>query len=185
MIYYSTPYRSDKNIGKYYNDFMSLIPNDDDWVCFTDADTMFLTPFFGQLIEESTSQKKYDVLTCFTNRIGNPKQNVELLDFSIKNDDIQHHRAVAEMVQQKYGSKIEDFDSWKSHAYGKANMSGMLILRKKKVWNDCKFIDGNLGVDNAFHEETRKNGYKVGIIKGLYIYHWYRGGNSTKTEHLK
>jgi hypothetical protein len=134
------------------------------------------------ITEKSTN---FEVFTCFTNRIGNPKQNVINAGYIPQTDDITEHRVIATQVMQKYGSQVEDFDSFKAHAYGTSKFSGMLILLKKKVWNDCKFKEGALGVDNAFHASVLEKGYKVGLIKGLYIYHWYRGGNSNQTAHLK
>ena len=51
MIYHRTVWATDKNIGAAYNREMELLPNDSDYACFLDADAMFLTPYFGSLIE--------------------------------------------------------------------------------------------------------------------------------------
>ena len=37
MIYYTVPYDSNKNIGEYYNNFVDIVPNDNDYICFIDA----------------------------------------------------------------------------------------------------------------------------------------------------
>ena len=32
MIYYTVPYDSNKNIGEYYNNFVDIVPNDNDYI---------------------------------------------------------------------------------------------------------------------------------------------------------
>jgi len=197
MIYYSVPYTNDKNIGKYYNSFVDLLPNDEDWVCFIDADTIFLTPNYGHLIEEAIKYNtNFSVFTCFTNRIGNPKQSVHNLDMKLNceeyeqyrkiynGDKIDEHRKIAKEIQDKYGSKVIDMDEFLSNTYGDALLSGVMIMAQKKTIKDTPFKEeGMLGVDNSFHKDLQAKGLKIGLMKGLYIYHWHRGGKNT-THHL-
>ena len=51
MVYYHTPYDVNGNIGRYYNQVMSELPNLSDWVVFTDRDTWFPHPHYGKIIE--------------------------------------------------------------------------------------------------------------------------------------
>ena len=63
----------------------------------------------------------------------------------------------------------------------------MLFIIKKSAWNKiggCK-SNGMLGVDNEIHMNIKKHGMKLYRIDGLYVYHWYRGGNKYDTSHLK
>jgi len=187
MIYYTTPYNTEKNIGEYYNKFISLLPNDDDWACFRDGDTTFLTSNYGSVIEEAIKNNpQFSAFTCFTNRIGNPKQMLDTLNYPLcdKSDDIRKHREISQQVHAQYGASVMDLDEWKSNIYPDALMSGFLFLVTKKTATEIKFEqEGMLGVDNSFHKRLQEKGLKIGIMKGVYLYHWHRGGENT-TNHL-
>lgn len=197
MIYYTSPYNTQKNIGVYYNYFVKSMYKDDDWVCFVDGDTIFLTEDYGDIIEQITNQnKEFKIFTCLTNRIGNPKQLVHNLDMNISeenkqknnmvfdSDDIAEHRKIAKKIQEKYKSKVVDLDSILSNIYTDSLLSGVMILSQKKTLKKLLFNEsGMLGVDNEFHKKAKSQGLKIGLMQGVYIYHWYRGGVKT-TNHL-
>lgn len=42
-----------------------------------------------------------------------------------------------------------------------------------------------LRVDNDIHAKIKKKKLKFGLIKGLYVYHWYRNGDKNYIKHLK
>jgi len=69
-IHYSTPFSTEKNIGKAYNEFMELVP-DGDWVCIRDCDTLFLRSDCGQQIEAIINRhgNDYKLISCMTNRL--------------------------------------------------------------------------------------------------------------------
>ena len=49
------------------------------------------------------------------------------------------------------------------------------MLFPKRVWlQTAGFKDGFLGVDNDFDKQVRELGYGTYIMKGVYVYHWYR-----------
>src|SRR5690606_39000182 len=69
-VFYSTPFRSDKNIGQANNGFIELLP-DNAWVCLTDADACFMHPDFGTKIEQIIiDNPDFDLIGCTTNRLG-------------------------------------------------------------------------------------------------------------------
>ena len=72
MIYYFSPFNSQKQIGKSHNEHCSLVPNDDDWICITDSDVLFLRPDTKTQIEEimNIHGDKFQVFGCLTNRIA-------------------------------------------------------------------------------------------------------------------
>ena len=41
-----------------------------------------------------------------------------------------------------------------------------------------------LGVDNMIHKDLEAHGLKTMVMNGVYVYHWYRGGDSFNTSHL-
>jgi len=181
MIYYKTVWDTDKNIGKAYNREMELLPNDSDYACFLDGDAMFLTPYFGKVIESVVDEyPECGVFTCMTNRVACDWQIPDKVDW--ESDDIKYHRHIAQVHELVYGNDVEDV-TYKP----KTNvLSGVLILIRKDVWRKIGgFIDGMLGVDNALHWACQKHGEPVYLMLGVYVYHFYRGGNRNDTEHLK
>jgi len=175
MIYYRTPYSLDKRLDEYYNAEMALLPNDDDWCCFLDGDAMFLTPDFGHQIQEIvTENTEYDLFTCMTNRVGTKYQCVEDM---WQTNDIEKHREVAEYYNGN--DLILDITTY-------APLSGVMILLNKKAWRESGGFThkGMLGVDNSIHYNVRNAGMKVGLMLGVYVYHWYRGGDAKNKAHL-
>jgi len=172
MIYYSTPYRTDKNIGKYYNDFMSLL-GENDWACFVDGDTMFTTPFFGKQIEDCI--KEDAVYTAVTNRVGTSYQVIG--DWN--NNDLEYHRKLGQTLSDTKYRDLKDITN-------ESPLSGVLILLSKKLWKEVGgFSEGALGVDNSIHIRAREHSKKVYLMEGVYLLHYYRGGDRKKTDHLK
>jgi len=179
MIYYSIPWDSNKNIADAYNRVMETLPSDDDFACFIDADAMFLHPMFGKQLSDIVH--KYPdcgLFTATTNRIGCDWQRAG----AIGSDDIKDHREFAHSVYQvQYDSVTEA-----PHASTKKLMSGVLIMIKKSLWKKIGGFkgDGMLGVDNQLHIDVSNAGEKILLMDGVYIYHWYRGGNKSDIAHL-
>lgn len=177
-VFYNVPWNSDKNIGVAYNEFASLVP-DDAWVCFMDADTIPTTAFYGKIVEDIISDNpEVRAFTCVTNRIGCPWQLAEGADWS--NDDMRYHREFGQAQYDKYKTKVVDMTNM-NHP-----MSGLFMCIHKSVWDKMGGASekGMLGIDQDIHRRIRKAGYKVWLAKGLYVYHWYRGGDKKDKSHL-
>ena len=177
MIYYFTPYSTEKNIGKYYNDCLEMIP-DGCWACFVDGDAMFTTPNFGHQLEEIINEyKDFDLFTCVTNRVGTRYQCVDGL-WNV--EDMTTHRNVGKMLQLNKRLVVEDITDY-------APLSGVLMLVKKSAWKESQGFKeaGLLGVDNSIHYAIRNIGGKVGLMHGIYVQHYYRGGIPQNNDHLK
>jgi hypothetical protein len=187
MVYNFTPYcpKTDgKNLGAYYNKYMELLPNDDDWAILMDHDILFTTyDWYNQICDiiEKNDGKIDDLgmLVVMTNRIGNAYQKV-YNPMLAKSNDIQIHR--------KYGQKVynEKYDTLRRFSQG--GMSGLVMVLKKSVWREAGgFMDeGILGVDNNFHSKLRKKLNKeIYIMEGVYVYHWYRNNVHEDKKHLQ
>jgi uncharacterized membrane protein len=177
MIYYYTPYSVKKNIGEYYNDCMAITPFGS-WACFVDGDAMFTTPNFGHHLQQIIDyHNEYDLFTCVTNRVGTKYQCVEGM---WEVDDMTTHRNVGKFLQQNKGMEVVDITN-------NAPMSGVLMLVKKSAWfNSDRFKEaGMLGIDNSIHYAIRNMGGKVGLMKGVYVMHYYRGGDMSNKSHLE
>jgi len=181
MIYYSTPYSTDKKLGKYYNSFMELLPKDDDFACFVDGDTIFTTPSYGHTIEKVIAENtKVSCFTCYTNRVACLEQIAPGVD--TESNDINYHRNFGTTLENIYGSYCSDITVLKDGQY----ISGCMILLKKELWRKLDGFDesGMLGVDTNLHRKIRMAEEKIYLMHGVYIYHWYRWPNCTDKSHL-
>ena len=173
MIYTFIPYSEERppKLGDAYNKFMELLPNDNDWACLIDHDVMFTRKnWFHQLNDIIKKHPEYDCFVAMTNRIGSPWQKRGDLKNS---NDIIEHRKLGEKIQKEQYDKVVN-------PPGKSLFSGFLILVKKGIWKKVKFgfgQDGSAGVDNEFHKRLKHAGFKVGLMLGVYVYHYGYGIN--------
>jgi len=160
-----------KDIGWVYNKYMERLASDEDWACFLDHDAMFTTTdWFTQLEDIIAENPQYGLLSAITNRTGNTEQKVANIDYD--NNDICYHRRIGTMAQEQNRTTVTDVSKTRS-------ISGVVMLVKKAVWRRAGgFARGFLEVDNDFHQRVVNVGEKVGIMKGVYVYHWYRFENS-------
>jgi len=136
-IYYFTPYSLDKNLGAAYNQYMELLPSDDDWACFLDGDTMFLTFDWGHLIQNAVeSHPEAGMFTCYTNRVNNPNQCYR--KYFSENRNIVAHRNIAKVCRETCKNRVKELTR---------SISGMMMIIQKKTWKQFPFIEGIIGVD--------------------------------------
>lgn len=164
-IFYSNPFRTDKNIGGAYNEFIkSLKAEDDDWIVLQDGDMMFLTPDWGQRIEEAltTDGNNFGLVGCYTNRIKSScqlHQGVVSEDFNIKN----HYQIALGYT----GKGIQEVKS--------QVIAGFFMAFQYKTWKSVGgFTPNNISCDAIFNSKVREAGMKVGLIRSLYVFHIYR-----------
>lgn len=177
-VYYNIPWSSEKNLGKAYNEFAALVP-EDGWICFMDADTMPTTPDYGRIIESIIVQHPdVEAFTCATNRVSCKWQIAKGSDWY--NDDMRYQRIFGANQFERYGCAVEDVTDKKQ------KMSGHFLCIKKSLWTAIGGVaeGGMLGIDNDLHRRIQDSGHKLYIAPGLYLYHWYRGGNRRYVQHL-
>ena len=176
-IYHFIPWNSDKNIGKSYNEIMSIIGSND-WVCFLDGDAVHTTHFFGSRIEEVIQNNpSYSMFTCYTNRVGCKYQIAPNVHWG--NNDQSYHRTIGENLWNTNKTSVMDITK-------NGELSGVLILIKKSMWEKVGGFkeEKMLTIDNDMHKRVRNAGGKVGLMKGIYVQHWYRGGDMANKKHL-
>lgn len=176
-VYHSIPWNSEKNIGVSYNEMMNIV-DDNDWVCFLDGDAVHTTHFFGKRIEEVIKDNPdYNLFTCYTNRIGCHHQLAPNVDRT--NNDQKYHREIGETLWVENGTLVMDITD-------DTPLSGVMILIRKSEWKKVGGFKttGMLVVDNDIHVRFRNKGMKVGLMKGIYVQHWYRGNNPGNKSHL-
>jgi len=163
-VHYSSPYSTDKNIGKAINEFCDMVP-DEDWICLTDGDAMFLTPEYGMQIHEVASNAKFDLIGCLTNRLGRPIQRYKG-SFSNDYNVLNHYNIAAELASRHWG-EVQDITKARY-------VAGMFMLFPKTLWNKIKFVENVANFDDLFSLAVIKQGGKLGMMKGLYMFHCYR-----------
>ena len=161
MIYYFTPTATNKDLGNAYNCYMGLLPNDDDWACLTDRDTFFLSSNYDTILNKAIEDNPdTGLFTCYTNRVGEKKQCYK--GVISNNPDIVAHKVISDQLEGIYTYKELE------------SVSGFMMMVQKRTWNKIKFKKGLLGVDNWYSEDLVKAGYKIKLIEGLYMFHYYR-----------
>ena len=179
-IFYSSPFRSDKNIGKAYNEFIELLP-EDAYVCITDGDSMFLHPYYGKCIEEIIkTNPDYDLIGCVTNRLGILHQCYNN-EFS-EDTDVSNHYEKTISAWDNNGTIVEPTNL----------VAGLCMIFSKQTWIKVGgFKENTIFADKLFSQYILRNKGKIGIAKGLYVFHGYRIWNKThlkawnSTEHLR
>jgi hypothetical protein len=172
MIIYSNPFRSDKNIGKAYNDFIRCLNvPEDTWIVLQDGDITYLTDDWGKRIEDSLALdgNKFGLVGCRTNRI---KQHYQLHEGNFSFDtDIKNHYQIA-LTYNEVG--IEPM--------GRGEViAGYFMAFKKSTWQAVGgFMEKNIACDAIFSEQVKATGLKLGQLKNLYVFHCYRIWNDTE-----
>lgn len=178
MLYFFTPYGFDGNLGKACNQYMELLPNDEDWACLMDGDIMFLKNDYGKHIQDCINRyPDTQLFTCLTNRVGKKKQLHQGYFSDVA--DIKVHRRLALNLSGQLSTDAPVIN---------APLSGFLLVIQKKAWKKVRFSEAKkqLGVDDDFTKRLQASGAKIRIMMGLYVFHYYRllEGKNHKT-HLK
>jgi GT2 family glycosyltransferase len=178
-IFHIIPWNTDKNLGKSYNESMSMVGSDD-WICFIDGDAVHTSHFFGKRIEDVvTANPEYSMFTCVTNRVNCQYQIAPNVD--VKNDSQEYHRKFGDDIWNNYQTQVDDITDKQNPL-----ISGVLILIKKSAWLEVGGFkeDKMLTIDGDMHRRMEKHGKKIGLMLGIYVQHWYRGGDKKNITHL-
>lgn len=175
MIVTAIPYAADKNLGAAYNEFMSRL-TDDEWACFIDHDAMFTTADWYRQLSSAVklADPEMALLTGVANRTGARWQAASGVDRS--NHDIRYHRKIGSGLLNKHGSSIVDVTD-------RFPLGGYLMCLSKCAWSRAgEFVDGMFCVDHLMHLGVRSAGLRVGLLPGLYLYHWRRAGGHSAPD---
>lgn len=170
MIYYFTPYSTEKNFAKAINDHVKIVPNDEDWICIRDGDTMFLTPEWGNIIQDAVNEygQDYQLFGCWTNRASNKISEHQLIGPMFKEMNVQSHYALS-LIQKDMSKGITPVEN---------HVAGLFMLFQKSTWKEVNGFDEELInpslFDKRFCEKVLHRGFKIGLINKLYIFHLYR-----------
>lgn len=164
IIHYLQPFAVDKNIGREYNAAIErLQANDDDFVVITDYDAMFTTPDYGRQISAVLNKygNDYMLFGAMTNRIRSQHQRI---DGMFEETDIKVHLLKGKEVEQKDWCKVEPCNG----------VAGFFMCFKVSTWRKIKFNEDSIRFDTEFSQAVIKHRGKIGLMKGVYLFHCYR-----------
>ena len=168
-VHHITPGRSDKNIGRAINEIVKALP-DNDWICLRDIDTL---PMYHEKIyqqcEEIAQAGEFDLVGCMTNRLG---LHYQLVGGRKSNDsDIMNHRKIGVDLYNKHGNEIMPIQQV---------IGGLFMLFPKSAWKQVGgFPEGGIQIqghffDYHFCKKVMQQRLRIGIAKGIYLFHYYR-----------
>jgi hypothetical protein len=176
-VHHITPARSDKNFGKAINDLIKDLP-EEDWICLRDIDTLPVNHVaFIKQCETIAKENKADLISCMTGRLGLTYQLVD--GVMSDNDSISKEIKKAEMLNTRFGCSVDIIED---------TVAGVMMLFPKSLWESVGgfkqggiLIEGSM-LDYHFCMAAKKLGYKIGIAKGVYLFHLYRWGKNRKDK---
>jgi hypothetical protein len=176
-VWHFSPYSIEKNFGKAINEYCALVPAGD-WIAITDGDVCKLLPDWGKHISDiafEAEQQSYHLLGCMTNRL---RQNYQLVPGMFEERDISYHYKIAHALHDLSYYEIERI---------KAPIAGFFMLFPQWVWDKHRFQEGTECFDTIFSNKILRMNGKIGLAKGLYLFHAYRTWSDdpkTDTKHL-
>jgi hypothetical protein len=184
MIYYFTPYATDKNFFAAIDAHMRLL-SENDWACIRDGDTMFLQSDYGHILHGYINRyPDTGLFTCITNRCHYQCQHLDKTAFEER--DIVWQKRIAERVFSDNSYKVKEVDR---------RIAGHLMMIKKSTWTKIRSevestvkAQGKqiLGVDTKISKAILRNGLKIRIMEGFYLFHFLRLDKSIDDDsHLK
>lgn len=161
MIHYISPYSTSKNIGGAINAAIrQLNAPDDDWICLTDHDMMWLLPDSKARLECILSTTEYDILGPVTNRLAMPYQLASNM-FDVV--DIKRHIEVARLLESDI---VEPYP----HI-----LAAFCLCFKVSTWKQLGgFKENDVTFDVVFSLMAQQSKLKLGLMIGIYVFHAYR-----------
>jgi GT2 family glycosyltransferase len=180
-IWHFTPWADDRDLGKAYNEYCALVPDENDWICLRDGDTMFLGIRWGQVCRwYIDNYPGTGLFSAITNRVGDPSQCVK--NKMDKKPRIEYYREYA-MKMERFPPKDRPREKLL-----KAPISGFCMLFQKKTWQRHPFEEGVglLRIDNAFSRKVKHSKKPIVLMSRLFVWHYYRlnEGKTDKTHLL-
>lgn len=161
-IKYFVPFSTSKNLGAEYNRYCSECT--DEWIAFKDGDAMFLDNDWGNRVEQVIKDNPDgDIFGCVTNRLRYPDQLFE--NRCSEETDIMEHKRISDLLWETCGTTCID---------AQRPIAGVFLLFRREIWRHIKFHDGIISIDFLFCQEAMDAGYKIKIMTGIYLFHFYR-----------
>lgn len=171
-IWYFTPYARDKNFFREIDDYMKLIP-ENDWACILDGDTMFTCSDWGDKLQQYINMyPDTGLFTCVSNRCHYSCQQAGGRAFSEEN--IVWHWNYSQQLFKEKGFAVKEVQR---------RIAGHMMMIRKGTWvkirnevHSAVVAQGKKirGVDTKISNALVRNGLKIRIMEGFYLFHFLR-----------
>jgi hypothetical protein len=173
------PFSTNGNYAEELNKYIRLVPNDDDWICIYDIDTLRSRSTWGQDVEKMIeANKDFDLLTCLATRSGMHPQRLNNQIYSVRDMVVLHN-----LCEKQYNT-VQSFQAKQTNF----PVAGFFLCFKKSLWKEFPFKKtpkGILSVDRRWSLRLLEAGKKIGICHKLVLIHYYRLHKNRKdTSHL-
>lgn len=169
MVHFITPYRLDKDLGRAYNEAISMLP-DGDHVCLMDIDVMFLLPEQPAMIIRAAQEYHNSLITCKTGRISasSAQKGYDT------GGDVAYAVQLARALHRTENYPVRT----------KRPISGFLMCFPVSMWKQFKFKEGIgcLGVDTDWSTRLLRAGVNIFVLQNVYVYHLYRLENGIQNK---
>lgn len=174
-VWYSTPYATDGNIGRAYNEFCETVPGENEWIVLRDGDCLFPTPSWGRQVEEVLKNHgdKYAIFGAVTNRIKGKHQQVDGMF-----DEMDFRRLVEK------GFELEK-EKWAQVREVNQGVAGFFMAFRKSTWKRTPFREREKTFDTLFCKDVRRAGGSIAVMEGLFLIHSYRAWSDTPLSDIK
>jgi len=175
-VWYSAPADPQKNIGRAYNEFCDLVPGEDDWICLRDQDSLMWPELALKQIEDvlELHGSSYQLLGCVTNRLASTYQRPFPEDYEDPSVLTAYNRAL--WLHNNRYSEVSD--------HGRP-IAGLFMLFQKKTWLRHPFAEHTYDADRLFSEAVMRSGGRIGLMQGLYVFHYYRFDKPNPGNYVK
>lgn len=163
------PYSFSKSLFEAYGDVFELVMKAD-WVCFLDGDVAFLEMSdFGDVLEGYIERfPDTGIFTSYASRCHYEWQR------GIESDSVRELGGISRGYFQRNGFEVVEIDK---------RIAGHLVMMKKEVWLMVRGaverqvrLGGKkiLGFDTQLSRAVLRAGYKIRLMKGVYVFHYLR-----------
>ena len=171
MLYFFTPYTFNNRLLDAYDAYISLLPNETDWACITDGDTMFLNSDFGIRIQEYIdAYPDTGLFTAYASRCFYPQQVPP--NVNQQSDSIRYHKKMANDLASLMKLKTQTL---------RAPIAGHLLVIQKKTWQLIRqktfyrAINETIeGIDTAISRTISEYGLSILLMRSIYVMHYFR-----------
>jgi hypothetical protein len=174
-VHYIQPYSREKNIGGAINTAIrQLNAHPTDWVVLTDHDVLWLLPDSKAQIENILLTTQYDVLGPMTNRLAKPTQLHKRV-FDIW--DVREHIKIAQDRQKLWRSDIQPT---------REVLAAFCLCFRVSIWQRLGgFVENSIQFDTLFCRAAVADGLRLGIMRGVYLFHLYRALSRNPKQEIK
>lgn len=170
MLHFFIPYDTNKKLLVNIDHHICNLPTPKHWAALMDGDAMFTFPDFGHsIIQYIKKYPKTGMFTCYASRCHYSWQRIEGAD--PENPSIMYHARIAEQ-QKLLPVEVQEINT---------RIAGHLMVIKKETWLKVRqqvfqmaAQKNILGVDTQISKALLKNGYKIHLMKTIYMIHYLR-----------